>query len=688
MLKSLQEQAIASGKRELRENRSKLVHSLEVTMNGLPHNELLHWVHAATLIVGKNLKIIRNLHELDGRQAHLRSIFRDLPALLRWESFERGIPVQPAFVPQKLFILHSNLSWESPHLTDAQWSLLEETFVSLHANLDYFRKYHRCKPLPSDRFLLEGILWKLSNSIRWQDLAGKYPVRPCRNLYSSLFRSGRMQTIYKILEWYLDTYGGTTLHDLVERGCFAISRNRVVFAPSGAPSWEKYTALLLLQQGYRARRSIRHQIDSERRRRGSYYRIPSPRDLGSCHRTNSVVIGRGGGAIRRSASSMDIKSDNFRVRNQIVRAPLQNLPGYLRPEAGRGELDQGKRLHYNDIGFDKYYYHKHKDLIMEDPKIGQTINKFLDTVKLARSVNTARSYSNGLHLFGTVLKENHLDPDQSPVSIITEDAASWMADALKDLSPATEQLYLAATVRFYEYLAAEKLADINLTRLRLLLRQRSRRPGQRLPQFPRNDIETVLNYVTDFTKNLSDNPGERLRALRDRSFLLTLADTGLRVHEACNLRRGDIDWNEGRAIIIGKGDKQAVVRFSGRSLAALRDYLSARAVLDGGSGRPLPSLPLFARHDKGAGKKIKRVTTTTGRNIVSERVRQALGDQAEGHITPHSFRHYFVTTVLRASGNLKLAQELARHASIQVTQRYAHLSNDELDKGYHDIFEK
>jgi integrase len=186
---------------------------------------------------------------------------------------------------------------------------------------------------------------------------------------------------------------------------------------------------------------------------------------------------------------------------------------------------------------------------------------------------------------------------------------------------------------------------------------------------------------------LSDNPEVRLRALRDRAFLLTLADTGLRVHEACNLRRGDIDWNEGRAIIIGKGNKQAVVRFSTRSLSALKDYLSTRAVLDGSSGRPLPSLPLFARHDKGAGKKIKPITTTTGRNIVSERVRQALGDQAMGRITPHSFRHYFVTTVLRASGNLKLAQELARHASIQVTQRYAHLSDDELDRGYHEIFE-
>jgi len=320
------------------------------------------------------------------------------------------------------------------------------------------------------------------------------------------------------------------------------------------------------------------------------------------------------------------------------------------------------------------------------PTIKHAIDNFLETIKLARSQNTGRAYSNGMNLFLTILTDHQMDPDLMPVSKLNEDAISWMADSLKNYSPATEQLYLAATVRLYEFLAAEKLSDINLPRLRLLMRQRARRPGQRLPQFPREDIEQVLKFMNSVLSGLSDNPEVRLRALRDRAFLFTLADTGLRVHEACNLRRGDIDWNEGRAIIIGKGNKQAVVRFSSRSIETLQSYLSMRAPIDGSSGRPLPSLPLFARHDKGAGKKIKSITTTTGRNIVSERVRQALGDKGMTRITPHSFRHYFVTTVLRSSGNLKLAQELARHASIQVTQRYAHLSDDELDKGYHNIF--
>lgn len=329
---------------------------------------------------------------------------------------------------------------------------------------------------------------------------------------------------------------------------------------------------------------------------------------------------------------------------------------------------------------------------MEPPETGKTlaeaVQDYLKTVQKARSENTARTYANALAAFMRVLKERWIEPE-TPVGRLNEDGLSWMLAYLKIFSSATERLYTQAVRGFYDYLAAEKLAEINLPRLDLLVRQRLRKPGLRLPQFPREDIERVLEFVSD-PANLSgrDREADKLRAMRDRAFLLTLADTGLRVHEACALRRGDVDWNEGRAVVIGKGDKQAVIRFSTRSLRALKDYLAARAALDGTSGRPLPSLPLFARHDKGAGKKVKPMTTTTGRNIVTERVRQALGEQDAGQITPHSFRHYFVTTVLRASGNLKLAQALARHANIQVTQRYAHLSDDELDRGYHEIFER
>ena len=329
----------------------------------------------------------------------------------------------------------------------------------------------------------------------------------------------------------------------------------------------------------------------------------------------------------------------------------------------------------------------------ETIKLASTITNYLETVRMSRSEHTARAYKNALNVFQAVLIEQWLDPGTTPAEKLTEDMISHFAVYLKNFSPATERLYLQSVTGFYKYLSAERIADINLPRMDLLIKQRKRKAGLRLPQFPADDIENVLAFVNNPTNLIPPEKSEasineRLRAMRDRAFLLTLADTGLRVHEACNLRRGDLDWNEARAVVTGKGDKQAVVRFTSRAIKAIKDYLSLRATLDGGSGKQLTALPLFARHDKGAGKKIKPITTTTGRNIVTERVKQILGESATGKITPHSFRHYFVTTVLRGSGNLKLAQELARHANIQVTQRYAHLSDDELDKGYYNIFEE
>jgi integrase/recombinase XerC len=317
--------------------------------------------------------------------------------------------------------------------------------------------------------------------------------------------------------------------------------------------------------------------------------------------------------------------------------------------------------------------------------IAQSIDAYIRSVYLSRSENTARTYKNALSLFYQKLYRKNIDPHETPVNHLTEDAISWFVIALKNYAPATERLYLTL---FYEYLSAEQLAEINLPRLRLLIRQRARRPGQRLPQFPRDSIDQMIGYAQQLREQPFDNESDHLRNLRDRAFLLVLSDTGLRVHEACGLRRGDIDWNEGKAIVTGKGDRQAIVRFSSRAISALKDYINARAKIDGNSGHALTSLPLFARHDRGAGKKVKPITTTTGRHIVAQRVREELGDEAVGSITPHSFRHYFVTTVLLGSGgNLKMAQELARHKNISVTQRYAHLADDELDKGYYDIFE-
>ncbi|MEJ2758207.1 MAG: tyrosine-type recombinase/integrase [Anaerolineales bacterium] len=321
--------------------------------------------------------------------------------------------------------------------------------------------------------------------------------------------------------------------------------------------------------------------------------------------------------------------------------------------------------------------------------IADAIEDFLSLTSLSRSENTARSYKNAMNHFITVLNSHDIDADEYPVSNLDEKAVAWSLKELKAYAPATEQLYTIAVSRFYQYLIAEELAPINIQRIQMLFQHRRRKAGQRLPQFPKEDIQAMIEYSQEFPGYQYAEERNRLIAHRDAALIITLADTGMRVHEACNLRRGDIDWNEYKAIIIGKGDKQAVVRFSSRSINAIKKYLDLRATLDGGSGRPLGSLPIFARHGRKAGNKVLPISTTTARNIIKQRVKENLGEETARSITPHSFRHYFVTNVLIGSGgNLKLAQELARHKNIQVTQRYAHLSDDELDQGYYEVFEE
>jgi site-specific recombinase XerD len=103
---------------------------------------------------------------------------------------------------------------------------------------------------------------------------------------------------------------------------------------------------------------------------------------------------------------------------------------------------------------------------------------------------------------------------------------------------------------------------------------------------------------------------------------------------------------------------------------------------------PTDALPLFARHDKRAGNKVLPLSSRSVQQIVDRWVSHFLGNVYLYEITPHSFRHYFVTTVLRSTGgDIEIAKKLARHADISTTMRYAHLSDEELDKAYYDIFD-
>ncbi len=124
---------------------------------------------------------------------------------------------------------------------------------------------------------------KLAYGLRWQDLEGRYPVRLCQDFYRSLYRRGFIQSINEQLHWDLNLNGISTLEALVDQGCFTIKGDRIILSPSEKLTWEKLTALFLLQQGFRAQRASLRQVTVARRHRGGYWRLP-PRLSGTAQR--------------------------------------------------------------------------------------------------------------------------------------------------------------------------------------------------------------------------------------------------------------------------------------------------------------------------------------------------------------------------------------------------------------------
>lgn len=320
--------------------------------------------------------------------------------------------------------------------------------------------------------------------------------------------------------------------------------------------------------------------------------------------------------------------------------------------------------------------------------IEHALQAYLNEIGKSRSSGTLNTYHYIIEKFKATLAERETPPAETPLPAMRNEWIQWFLDDLRRLEPATERGYLAAVMGFYEYVVAKNWLDLNLTEMRYFVKHRQRKLPEKAQRFPKQQIEKLLKALDGLAAGPFKDDRERLTVLRDRALFYLLADTGLRVSEACSLRRDYVDWAEQDLFVTGKGNKEARVRISHRTLARLENYLQARSELDAGQAPSPTPLPLFARHDKRAGQKVLPISARSVQQAVDRWVTRFLGHNLLREITPHSFRHYFVTTVLRSTGgDIEIAKKLARHADISTTMRYAHLSDEELDRAYYDIFD-
>jgi site-specific recombinase XerD len=267
----------------------------------------------------------------------------------------------------------------------------------------------------------------------------------------------------------------------------------------------------------------------------------------------------------------------------------------------------------------------------------------------------------------------------------------WL-QAHNPVSPSTLDNYLSAISRFYRWLMLEGKASFaasDYARLQERLSDiRGRRSHRPLPRVPAEEaIQALMKaaYSVPLPNEPNTPKGRRatLRRLRNIALLETLRSTGARVGEVVSLRRADLNYERQAAIVTGKGGKQRLIYFDDRAWGALTHYLQVRQ--DGSSGRALASLPLFARHDLGAGSKVLPISTNTVRAAVNDLCHAAGLDEP---VTPHLFRHRFATGVLSATHDLAATQDLLGHSSPTTTRIYARLTEEDTAEAHRQAQER
>jgi len=187
-------------------------------------------------------------------------------------------------------------------------------------------------------------------------------------------------------------------------------------------------------------------------------------------------------------------------------------------------------------------------------------------------------------------------------------------------------------------------------------------PMERIP-VPVDRPDEIEPFTEAHVKALLDASKKTRQPRRDEALLLFLLDTGCRASEVCDLNLCDVDMSAKKATVDGKGGKTRPVYFGRTTARALWQYLR--------EDEREPTDPLFQSH------RGERMTRFGLRQFI-ERVGNAAGLEAV-RCSPHTFRHTFAISFLRAGGNQFTLMQILGHTHLAMTARYVKLAQADVE---------
>lgn len=279
------------------------------------------------------------------------------------------------------------------------------------------------------------------------------------------------------------------------------------------------------------------------------------------------------------------------------------------------------------------------------------INDFISYIsKKNYSINTYTSYINDLYYFTIFVKKDL-------IKVTFEDVKDYLEHLnLKKEKSSSVRRKISSLKSFYKFLYKNGYMDKKDYPLTKVAYPKMKK---KLPKFIYyNDLLEIINEST------KDKDG-----VRDRLIIEMLYATGVRVSELVNIKINDIDFNNRRIIVLGKGNKERIVYYGEYAEEVLKEYLKTHDRKNHNY--------LFVNAKGGQ-------LTDRGVRYIIDNIMSKLSVKV--HVTPHVLRHTFATDMLNNGCDIKVVQELLGHSSLKATEIYTHVTNEHLKKVYYECF--
>ena len=310
----------------------------------------------------------------------------------------------------------------------------------------------------------------------------------------------------------------------------------------------------------------------------------------------------------------------------------------------------------------------------ENPRF---VNSFLE-YSLAykhKSNESVEQYNSDLRMFLRYMKYHfHLtdEKDFSKIKIndftleqlakITQDDIHTFISYLsinRRCGPATCAKRISTIRIFFKYLTiTEHILEVNPAQ-----NLETPKLNKRLPRYlTLEDSQKLLNVTKDDEKNKNTE--------RDFAIITLFLNCGLRLSELIKINISDINFNDCRLTVIGKGNKERAIYLNKACINAINDYLNVR--------------PTNAKKDsKNSDKALflsnyrQRISKRTVENVVSNELQRAGLDTTK--YSTHKLRHTAATLMYKyGQVDIRALQELLGHQSISTTEIYTHVDNEQV----------